>query len=67
MSEIIGVFDLGTSTIETSSGSVNVKEIGIRTNGGEPDTAIIVASIYMKIEYHQSVINKLNQAKKILL
>jgi len=44
----------------------HVKAMVIKHNGGDPDTAGIVAEIDMKIEYHQGMIGKLKQAKNVL-
>jgi len=44
----------------------HVKALAIKHSGGDPDTANIVAAIDIKIEYHQGMIGKLNQAKEIL-
>jgi hypothetical protein len=45
----------------------HVKALGIKRNGGDPNTAGIVASIDMQIEHYQAMIGKLKQAKEILL
>jgi hypothetical protein len=44
----------------------HAKALAIKHNGGDPDTANIVAAMDIKIEYHQGMIGKLNQAKEIL-
>lgn len=45
----------------------HARALGIKNNGGNPDTAVIIASIDMKIEYYQDMIGKLNKAKSLLI
>lgn len=62
----------GNRRIKKSPKNINevkkhAKALVIKHNGGNPDTAGIVASINTQIEYHQDMIGKLEQAKQILL
>ena len=45
----------------------HVKALAIKHNGGDPNSAGIIAVIDMKIIYHQDMIDKLKQAKQILI
>ena len=45
----------------------HVLALGIKQSGGNPDTAGIIAAIDMQIIHHQNIIDKLTEAKNILI